>query len=625
AVAVQDRSRRTRFRKPTDSEIRCSTDIPAPSPIGNLSPIPNEHLPPNDNQAFFVSPYGIRTWGSLYNPRQALAIATFARHVRDLEPEILAENLDLGDIAAEFATAIVTYLGLCVSKLAVLCSTMTNLDPDGSPPPIPAFEIEAIRVTWEYLEINPISDRGAYWKRITDDIESSIKGLSFPGHAHCQQASVDELPFGSYYFDAIMTEPPDYDAVPYADLSDCFYVWLRRMLSSLHPGALSTPLTPKKSEIRQNRAHKSPAKDYDRALSRAFSEINRTMKDNGIVVLVFPYKSTTALERLLNTLVKSNLLPTASWPIQTQSPQKLHEYSRSAPESSVFVVCRKLIPKSCGLMYDGYSDDYFDDTYLDDGFLEDVEPALFTRLRERLDYFWDHGIRGADFFLSAIGPAIEVFGSYKRVLKSNGDVVSFGDLLGLSRRIVADYALERIAGTQCARGIDNHSRFYLIWRWIFGNNRVDCGEAGIFAQSMGLKYASLVSKNGMLSKMSGQVCLKGPIERKSTENLGAPSSSVGFAPCIDVLHRATAIYAYGDIRELTDFLAVAIPPGADDLLFQLAESLMDMLPTDDIERSTYKSFLVGTCSLRSVSNTVDSNLRTYEPLTLDDDLDPIPF
>ena len=118
---------------------------------------------------------------------------------------------------------------------------------------------------------------------------------------------------------------------------------------------------------------------------------------------------------------------------------------------------------------------------------------LKSRLHERLDYFWSQGIRGADFFMSAIGPAVRGVRTHKRVLKLSGEDCQIAELLDKVRGIVADYALQRIVQGAAAGDVDEASRFYVIWRWAFGVSDVESGEAIHMAQSMGCEFSELVS------------------------------------------------------------------------------------------------------------------------------------
>jgi putative DNA methylase len=306
--------------------------------------------------------------------------------------------------------------------------------------------------------------------------------------------------------------------------------------------------------------------------------MHRTLKNEGILVIVFAHKSTAAWETILKALLDSNLVVTASWPIETEKPGRTRAIGSAALASSVFIVCRKRSAH-------------------DDGFVDDVEPALKERLHERLDYFWSQGIRGADFFMSAIGPAVEVFGHHKRVLKLSGEEVTIAELLDKVRGIVADYALQRIVHGEAAGNVDEASRFYVIWRWAFGTSQVESGEAIHMAQSMGCEFSELVADRGVLNKEGNKVSLKGPLDRKKVKGLGEPNDTGTLAPLVDVLHRAANLWAAGERHDLADFLVEALPPGGADPMQQLAQSIVDVLAPGDKERALYENFLVGSRSL----------------------------
>ena len=256
AVAVNGPSGRI-FVEPRAEDWQALKSVPSRSdiePIGGVPAVPTEPLP-NDSRAFFVYLYGLSTWGDLYNERQAYAMTVFARLVNDLLPEVRQANRDLGTDADEFAKAVVTYLGLCCSRLSGFASSIAILKYAGGRGVNHTFRLQAIPMTWDYAETNPLNDSAASWSKSLSDMLRALPLLEFAGASEVRRASADRLPFDSGSFDAVITDPPYYDAVPYSDLSDYFYVWLRRCLGSVYPEALSTELTPKRNEMVQNPAH----------------------------------------------------------------------------------------------------------------------------------------------------------------------------------------------------------------------------------------------------------------------------------------------------------------------------------------------------------------------------------
>jgi len=167
------------------------------------------------------------------------------------------------------------------------------------------------------------------------------------------QFSATSLPYPDNYFDAVITDPPYYDNVNYAELSDFFYVWLKRSIGDLYPELFSTPLTPKSQEIvanpirheRQDRAKKF----FEDMLKKAFQEIHRVLKPYGIAVIVYAHKSTEGWETLINSLLDSGLVITGAWPINTEMQARLNAKETASLASSIYIVARKMEREPIGM------------------------------------------------------------------------------------------------------------------------------------------------------------------------------------------------------------------------------------------------------------------------------------
>lgn len=523
-----------------------------------------------------VTRYGMSKFANFFNARQTVTLDAYARAIRASRDEIATTGEDLA-----FADAVACYLALALDRIANQCSCLARWDNTGEKIQ-GVYSKQAVAMVWDYVESNPIGSKTASWSGAVEWGTGVIRKNSFPNPARVLIGSATQLSSRFPKLDAVITDPPYYDSVPYSDISDFFYVWLRRTLADVLPDAFSGPLTPKRREIIQhNPRHGGEAKArafYESEMTKAFEEAGRILADDGIIVVMFAHKTTAAWETLLTSLLAAGLVVTASWPVDTEMSARTGAQGAASLASSVFIVCRKRAAH-------------------DEGFIDDVEPALKTRLHERLDYFWTQGIRGADFFMSAIGPAVEVFGTHKRVLKLSGEEVSIAELLDKVRGIVADYALQRIVHGAAAGDVDEPSRFYVIWRWAFGASEVESGEAIHMAQSMGCEFSELVSAKGVLTKTRDKVTLKSPLDRKKAKGLGEPAATGMLAPLIDVLHRAANLWAAGERQELADFLAIALAPGGLDRMQRLAQSILDVLPPGDKERALYENFLVGARSL----------------------------
>ncbi len=525
-----------------------------------------------------VTRYGMSTFAHFFNARQTVTLDAFARAIRASREEIAKSGE-----AIEFADAVACYLAFALDRIANQCSTVSRWHKSGEKIE-GVYSKQAVAMVWDYVESNPIGSKTASWFGAVRWGTEAIRKNSFANPATVALGSATNLTARFPALDAVITDPPYYDSVPYSDISDFFYVWLRRTLGGVVPDAFSGPLTPKRREIIQhNPRHGGEAKArtfYESEMTKAFEESGRALVDDGIIVVVFAHKTTAAWETLLSSLLGSGLVVTASWPVDTEMGARTGAQGAASLASSVFIVCRKRSAH-------------------EDGFIDDVEPALRERLHERLDYFWSQGIRGADFFMSAIGPAVEVFGRHKRVLKLSGEEVTVSELLDKVRGIVADYALQRIVHGASAGDVDEASRFYVIWRWAFGSAEVESGEAIHMAQSMGCEFNDLVADKGVLNKKGDKVSLKGPLDRKKVKGLGEPAATGTLAPLIDVLHRAANLWAAGERQELADFLAEALRPGGVDRMQRLGQSIVDVLVPGDKERALYENFLVGARSLPS--------------------------
>ncbi|GFP21533.1 hypothetical protein HKBW3S06_00760, partial [Candidatus Hakubella thermalkaliphila] len=531
-----------------------------------FDPVPDEPLPPKETLGFRVQRYGMLKWGDLFNPRQKLALITFAEKVRQAHEKMLKEGTE-----EEYAKAVVSYLALCVDKIAdycnVLCQWRNNLETVGH-----TFARQALPMLWDYVEGNPVTGASGTWAGSVDWITKTIEVCSEGATpATVSQASATSLPYPDNYFDAVITDPPYYDNVPYSYLSDFFYVWLKRTIGDLYPELFATPLTPKTEEIVAysygEGGFESGKKFFEEMIAKAFREIQRVLKPNGITCIVFAHKSTEAWETIINALLNSGLYLTASWPVHTEMKARLRASESAALASSIYMVCRKRTEKKTA---------YFNE----------IKPQIEVRIKEKLDQFWNEGIGGSDFFISAIGPAMEVFGKYESVEKLSGEKVSAKELLEFVRKSVSEYALTKILKSPQLGGIDEETRFYLLWRWTYDSAKVHFDDARKLAQAVGVEITEQWG-NGFIKKE------KEFISVASARGRGKNFLEKGkFESTIDVLHACLLYWEQNNRKAISDLLEET-GNLTNNAFWQVAQAISEVLPEEDKEKQMLQGFLYG--------------------------------
>jgi adenine-specific DNA methylase len=466
-------------------------------------PMTHDRPAPNSRGISAVVRYGLDTFGQLFNDRQLLVMATLSRFMKEVEAQI-EQNHD-----REYCKAVVSYLGLAVSRLSDFNSVLCTWNYTGGRGVGHTFTRQALPMVWDYPESAPFNPQGANWQSCVQAGVETIGRLIMSESVKVARGSAIALPFESDSLDSVITDPPYYDSVPYGDLSDFFYVWLKRVLADIHPRLFRTPLTPKAQEIiayygEGKRTINKPPAWYEEQMSLAFSEINRVLKGQAICAVMFAHRTTAAWEAIVASLLKSGLIVTSSWPLHTERKARMVARGAAALASSVTLVCRKR-SKVAG-----------------DGLWDDVRKQLQAVATERLDFFWSQGIRGADFFISAIGPALSVFGKYERVTKLSGEEVTVGQFLDDVRSIVTNYALTKILKTTQTASIDPETRFYVVWKWSYGGGKVPADEAFKLAQALGMNTAVMWDRTGILEKSGENVAAVSVEKRKKIKDLGEP-------------------------------------------------------------------------------------------------------
>ena len=527
-----------------------------------FDPVPDEPLPPVGTLGFRIQRYGMNTWGDLFNARQKLALITFVEKVSLAHKRLINDGMD-----EEYAKVVASYLAIGINRLATYLVALTRWRSD-----VLSFERvfdrQSLHMIWDYGEVSPFSDARGQW-----DLESMLEAILHLSTIHIpaaiSQSSATSLPYSDNYFDAVITDPPYYDNVAYSYLSDFFYVWLKRSIRHLYPDLFVTPLTPKSEEIvaysNKEGGFEQGKKYFEDMLKKSLKEINRVLKPNGVSVIVYAHKSVAGWETLVNSLLDSGLVVSGAWPIHTEMKTRLNARGTAALASSIYMVTRKTqkIPV---------------------GFYNEVKDELKKHLNSKLDQIWNEGISGADFFISAIGSAIEVFGKYERVIDDEGNVVRANRFLEDIRKIVTDYAVRKVLHNGLAAEIKPMTRFYVLWRWAYGDKVVEFDEARKLGQSVGLDVAQEWNR-GFISKEKEFIKVLGPEERR-------PEDLENSAELIDVLHKVLLLWKKGMSEEMTRVLRET-GYGKSDVFYRVAQAISESLPNGNAEKKLLEGFLAG--------------------------------
>lgn len=412
-----------------------------------MCPFPNETLPLMSG-TFNVPIYGMNRWGDLLTARQAVALQSFSQLIAELSP----------------SSHVVTLLALSFSKMVDMNNALSSWQPHAE---IPAHMLTrfAIPMKWDFSEAVPISDSSGTLesavKRSIDPL-ASLTCIDQPSSP--QIVDAQELPLPDEAASVWFTDPPYYFAIPYADISDFFFVWLKRALpkqSILHdPYDPSNPLTPKKQELCEM-AHWDPERYADKdqlffehGMAKAFAEGRRVLKPDGIGAVVFAHKTTEGWEALLSGMIRGGWTITGSWPIATEMGSRLRARDSAALATSVHLICR---PRA-------------DDAGVGDW--ADVLRELPKRVADWMERLQKEGVHGADLVFACIGPALEVFSRYTKVETAEGRGVKLDEYLAKVWEVVGRAALEQVLGAPEAKArngaagaVEEDARLTALFLW----------------------------------------------------------------------------------------------------------------------------------------------------------------
>jgi len=470
---------------------------------------------------FRVQPYGLTRWADLFTPRQLLTLLTFAKWVRKAYDTMRKSQYD-----EEHAKATTTLLALILSAtsnfVSTICRWQNNWEVTAA-----TFSRQAIPMVWDFSELNTVTGNQG-WSVVTEWVVQVLRQIKEIGSfAHVVRGSCTELPYHDAFFDVVITDPPYYDNVPYADLSDFFYVWLKRTVGHLYPEHFVTELTPKRAEIvadpyRQGGREEARA-FYETMMAHSLREIHRVLKPGGVLTLVYAHKTVAGWETLIEALRRAGFVVTQAWPLRTEMGSRLRAMDSSALASSIFLVARREGQKEVGDFHE-------------------VKMELEQIVRERVSTLFSAGIAGADLLI-ACGAGLKAYTRYRRVELPSGEEVPAGRFLREVEGVVLEVLLERLFGTRAAvTAVDAPTRFYVLWRYLYGRAELQAGDAIVFAYPLGVELDGpqglSTGRLALLEKRGNKYRLRDFTERGPNDDLGQRGLfGLSDPPLIDQLHR----------------------------------------------------------------------------------------
>lgn len=432
---------------------------------GELSLVPDEPLDIRAIRLNWCMLYGITHWGDLFTPRQALALTTLAQLVGQIPTK--------GGVGTW--SAVQALVAIAVNREADASSSLCRWHVTGEKH-TGTFGRQAIPLVWDFSEVSPLSESTGGFPGAVDWVrkvcEANIAVAKAP--AQVARVSATSHPLLADTVDLVATDPPYYDAVPYAYLSDYFYVWLRRSLSPQQSEVLSECLVPKDEEIVVDRPHElsNSHKDimfYERELTRAFAESRRILRHDGIGTIVFASKTTASWEAIVRALLEAGWIVTGSWPVDTEMAARVSAQGQARLASSVHLVCRPRQNPDGSLREEV-------------GDWRDVLQELPGRIHAWLPRLAQEGVVGADAIFACLGPALEVFSRYSSVERASGEEVTLREYLEHVWAAVAREALGMIFEGADATGFEQDARLTAMWLWTLSAGANDNGAGADSAE-----------------------------------------------------------------------------------------------------------------------------------------------
>ena len=463
------------------------------------------------NPRYMAPPlYGMTTFADLFTPRQLVALTTFSDLVHEAREQVYRDALaaglpddgiplrEGGTGARAYAEAVSVYLAFAIDRLADRGNSLSTWQKVGDKI-AHLFARQAIPMVWDYAEANPFSSSSGSF---LNDIEWVAKAIDFLrflddscSSTALQRNATSPLDMGNR--EVISTDPPYYDNIGYADLSDFFYVWLRPALREVYPDIFSTVMAPKEPELvatpyRFDGDTQAATEHFESGMRQAFSNIHRIAAPDYPLTVYYAFKqqeiatgegmASTGWETMLTALIESGFAVVGTWPMRTERGSRTLSLDTNALASSIVLVCR---PRPADASMTTRRD-----------FINALRAELPAALREMTTA----SIAPVDLAQASIGPGMAVYSRYSRVLEPNGEPLTVRTALQIINQVLDEYFTEQEGD------LDPDSRFAVAWFEQFGFNEGEFGVADVLARAKNTSVDGLVNA-GVLAAGAGRVRL----------------------------------------------------------------------------------------------------------------------
>ncbi|MFK0734920.1 MAG: DUF1156 domain-containing protein [Gloeotrichia echinulata GP01] len=618
AIAYRDHSNTLKFKTPVEADFlhydlaekQCNEFYNNPNKV-NL--VPSETC--SDNPQYMMAyRYGLTTWDKYFNKRQLLTLLTYVEIIKEGKALIQAEY------ASDKAEAIAVYLALVLDRCADANCRLAHwqssrISAQG------ASAQHSLNIMWNYPETSGIGD---LWYKCVDASISDYKNLcslfgtkpgsniisEFEQHylkfVQIHAASADNLTYiSNSSVDGIITDPPYYDTIPYAEISDFFYVWLRRTLDDIFPEIFYLELTDKDREAVANLGRfrnmgVSPKElayqDYEAKMAMAFAEYHRVLRDDGVMTVQFNHKDSGAWDVLAKSLIDAGFEITASWAVSTENPQNLHQAQKNAVSSTVLLVCRKRDPNAEQAWWDDVRIDVRNIVFEK---APELEKCLTEDSRPAADRVADPQRRikppGINLCLSAFGSALSVFTKYSSILDSAGNQVEPKAAFEEVRQAVVEYRLQNLLEGKDFNGIDALTQWYILAWDTFEAREFPFDEARQLALAVGgFDVSDLVKKHKLLDSGSGYCKLLTPQQRLKKRAFSVTDTEFSARYLVDGLHAIIALYQEEENTEPVRRFLKNTGLVSNDLFMRTFEVALKVIPRigDEKKRLTEEKALL---------------------------------